>query len=127
MTALHVRLLRKLESGRGGMTFERDDLNRLVQIGVVAKIVEEGLKDYAQCLAQNAPNRSTPVANIRSISGTTERTSKSSGMTEPHDASASLARARAALKKPSRRLTSNTSDKKPAPLADGHTKETARS
>lgn len=71
MTALHIRLLRKLEAGKGGMTLEREDLNRLVQIGVVAKIVEEGLKDYAQCLKQSrpTPEASTRLRSVRTAHG----------------------------------------------------------
>lgn len=118
MTALHVRLLKKLEAGKGGMTLERGDLDLLAELGVIETIVQHGIKSYNQCRKQNHP---TPEASIRSTRGQIERTSISPGMIEQPDVTGELARALATLPKQSRPSTANSLDKKPAPHADRHT------
>lgn len=121
MKALHVRLLKKLEAGKGGMTLERHDLDLLAELGVIETIVQHGIRSYNQCRKQSAQNRPTQEASIRSTKDRTEPTSTSSGMIEQPDVTGELARALATLPKPSKPSTGNSSDKKPAPRADRHT------
>jgi len=95
------RLSRKVETQRS-IRLSAEDLNMIVKSGAFAAVqnaATEELKERCPPKAVTSPY--TAVGNTGSIAGQGERTSKSSGMMQPQNASEALARAQAMLNKPS--------------------------
>lgn len=120
---LRRRIDRAIERGRGGVSFKDSDIDLWIESGAY-----KALSDYADrelCQKRKDRSRSTSAESINSIPDPIEQTLKSSGMTAQPDVSAEFQRVAAMLPKPSRRLTANTSPKKPAQRAADHTTEQA--
>lgn len=99
--ALHRKLSKKLESGRGAV-LTPDELSAFADVGAFGKLAEAATKYQEQlCRERNARSRSTRAAPSASIDGMAARTLESSGTMSIDAANEALAQARAICGRPS--------------------------